>query len=698
MRAKKVTESHPASTLRLRGVGKQMEKHLARLGIYSVPDLLLHLPSRYQDRTRIESIRSVTPGSEAVIEGVVQSVEKPTRGRTKLLCELHDGTGRLHLRFFHLMSFQRDAFKPGARLRCYAEIRLGPKGKEMIHPEMKVISPDNPLPIEQHLTPIYPTTEGLSQYMLRKITGSALAWLDQHHAFNELLPTSVLQSLSFPTLKEAIKFVHRPPRETPMERLQESQTIPQQRMVFEELLAHRMSLLQVKRAFQLQPGAVLAEKASVCKAFIAQLPFALTKAQARVTDEIMADLAKPHPMLRLVQGDVGSGKTVVAALALLRAVENGYQGAMMAPTELLAEQHYRTLRAWCEPLGIHVALLSSNVKARERNTILTNIKEGVANLVVGTHALFQPEVVYANLVLVVIDEQHRFGVHQRALLREKGVQSRIYPHQLIMTATPIPRTLAMSIYADLDCSTIDELPPGRTPIGTRVIANTKRDEVVEHIRHACQQGRQAYWVCPLIDESEVINCQAATKTAEQLQKALPELKIGLIHGRMKGQEKEATMRAFQLGQIHLLVATTVIEVGVDVPNASVMIIENAERLGLSQLHQLRGRVGRGSVESHCLLLYQHPLSEFARQRLSVMRETTDGFKIAERDLSLRGPGELLGTKQTGDLNFHVADLVRDSGLFPKVMQAAEVVIREQPELANQLIDRWLGVVREYGNI
>lgn len=439
------------------------------------------------------------------------------------------------------------------------------------------------------------------------------------------------------------------------------------------------------------------QRGSLTEAFLSRLPFQLTSAQKRVCREISADLAKSHPMLRLVQGDVGSGKTVVAALAMLQAIENGYQAAMMAPTELLAEQHYRVFKNWLEPLGIQVAFLSGNVKGRARTATLNAIQQGEAQIVLGTHALFQQEVDFAKLALIIIDEQHRFGVEQRALLRKKGSKLNYYPHQLIMTATPIPRTLAMSFYADLDCSVIDELPPGRTPISTSIVASSRRAEIIVRIREACGAGRQAYWVCPLIEESEAIACQAATNTAEELRQSLPELNIGLIHGRMKAKDKEAIMQAFQKGEIHLLVATTVIEVGVDVPNASVMVIENAERLGLSQLHQLRGRVGRGSVASFCVLLYQH-LSGLAKERLAVMRETNDGFKIAQRDLELRGPGEVLGTRQTGDLSFYVADLLRDSELLPEVQKAADLLMREHPGMIEPLVKRWLGEKKEYGKV
>lgn len=686
------------SNFRLRGVGPQIEKHLARLDIHSPQDLLFHLPARYQDRTQIQLIRQCIANEEAVIEGFVHSIGRPARGRSKLVVELRDASGRLTLRFFHVLSFQLDMLKPGNCLRCYGQIRLGVKGLEMMHPEMKLISEDKPLPIDQYLTPIYPATEGLSQYMLRKLTGNALEWMAKSNELKELLPAAILQPQAFPSLKDALHFVHRPPSDTALEALADNKTFAQKRLVFEELLAHRISLLTAKREFQLQNSAALNHDTSLTQAFLKVLPFQLTRAQQKVVGDINQDLQRGFPMLRLVQGDVGSGKTVVAALAVLQAIANGYQAALMAPTELLAEQHYRVFKRWLEPLAINVVFLSGQVKASERARVLSAVAKGEAQLVLGTHALFQQDVQFAKLALVIIDEQHRFGVHQRALFRDKGKQADFFPHQLIMTATPIPRTLAMSFYADLDCSVIDELPPGRTPIVTTVVANSRRDEVVVRIREACKEKRQVYWVCPLIEESEVLNCQAATATFEELRQCLPELTIGLIHGRMKAVDKEMMMHAFQAGNVDVLVATTVIEVGVDVPNASVMIIENAERLGLSQLHQLRGRVGRGSVASHCVLLFQTPLSPMAKERLAVMRESNDGFKIAQRDLELRGPGELLGTRQTGELSFYMADLLRDSELLPLVVQAAEIVMRDHASIIEALTQRWLGVGKEYGKV
>ena len=694
----KSNKSSSPSMFGLRGVGQQIERHLARLEIYSPRDLLLHLPARYQDRTQVQPIGQLMVGNEAVVEGEIKKVSAPNRGRTKLLCELFDGKRTLMLRFFNVLPFQKDLLKPGTRLRCYQEVRLGQQGLEMVHPEFQVILPEKPLPIQQTLTPIYPATEGLSQYMLRKLVANALMRGESESLFKELLPLAVLQSLSFPTIKEALQFVHLPPRATPILALLENKTVSQQRLAFEELLAHRISLLRVKQIFQSQQGIPFSINEKTSHQFLQRLPFQLTNAQMRVINEIKQDLSQPRPMLRLVQGDVGSGKTVVAALAMLQAMENGFQAAIMAPTELLAEQHYRVFKNWLEPLGIKIAFLSGSVKASVRKKVFNDIASGEAQIIVGTHALFQDSVTFSKLGLIVIDEQHRFGMHQRAMLLKKGMHESYYPHQLVMTATPIPRTLSMTFYADLDSSIIDELPPGRTPIATSVIPSSRRDDIVMRIRDACAQGRQAYWVCPLIEESEVISCQAATQTAQQLQQGLPQLKVGLIHGRMSASEKDAAMKAFQSGEIDLLVATTVIEVGVDVPNASVMIIENAERLGLSQLHQLRGRVGRGSVASHCILLYGYQLSSVGKERLAVMRETTDGFKIAERDLQLRGAGEILGTRQTGELSFRVADLIRDSHLLTKVQQVADVILREHQDIIEPLMKRWLGNGNDYAKV
>lgn len=682
----------------LSGVGKRMSEKLARLNIHCVQDLLFHLPMRYQDRTRVHAMRDLIPAEHVVVEGEIEQVSTPRVGRTRLFIRIKDGTGRLHLRFFYVNAVQRNTLQPGVRVRCFGETRLGTHGLEMIHPEYRIVLSDTLMPVEENLTPIYPTTEGLSQLMWRKLTTQALQLLTRGGMLNDILPHTVLQKLTFPTLSEALHFVHRPPTDASVELLVEGKHISQKRLVFEELLAHRLSLLHLKNSFQVQDAVPLKTLQSLVKKFLITLSFQLTQAQKKVSEEISQDLCKPHPMLRLVQGDVGSGKTIVAALAILQAVEAGYQAAVLAPTELLAEQHYRTFQIWLKSLGIQVVLLSGKMKTAARREALAAIADGSAQVIIGTHAIFQKEVEFSKLALVVVDEQHRFGVQQRALLREKGVCGNYYPHQLIMTATPIPRTLAMSVYADLDYSIIDELPPGRTPVTTIVISNSRREEVLARIREVCSAGRQVYWVCTLIEESEVLQCKAAENTAQELSAALSNLKIALIHGRMKSAEKETVMQAFRNGETHLLVATTVIEVGVDVPNASLMVIENAERLGLAQLHQLRGRVGRGAVASHCVLMYHAPLSELAKKRLAVMRETIDGFKIAQRDLELRGPGEVLGTRQTGDISLRIADLVRDSDLLPAVQHAADILQKDYQDLINPLIKRWLGNSERYGHV
>lgn len=683
---------------RLTGVGKRIAERLAHLGIECVQDLLFHLPLRYQDRTRIYPIDQLTPGDHVVIEGIIESSSTPKVGRTRLLCRIKDATGYLHLRFFYVNTLQRKTLCVGAKVRCFGEIRMGNHGLEMIHPEYRIATENYIIPTEENLTPIYPTTEGLSQFTFRKLTQQALDLLMQGGSLNEILPTQILSQFTFPTLKDALQYVHRPPADAPVDALMEGQHVSQKRLVFEELLAHRLSLLHLKQSFQVHTAIPLTHKKTLTKKFLKQLPFKLTLAQQRVVEEIANDIARPHPMLRLVQGDVGSGKTVLAAFAILQAVENGYQAAILAPTELLAEQHYRNFLQWFEPLGIRVVMLSGQMKVAAKRESLAAIADGSASVVLGTHALFQKGVEFKKLVLIVVDEQHRFGVQQRAQLREKGVQQDEYPHQLIMTATPIPRTLAMSVYADLDYSVIDELPPGRTPISTHVIPNSRRHEVLTRIRDACAAGRQTYWVCTLIEESETLQCKAAEDTAAELVHLLPELKIGLIHGRMKSAEKEAIMSAFKNNELHLLVATTVIEVGVDIPNASLMVIENAERLGLAQLHQLRGRVGRGDVASFCLLLYQAPLSALAKERLAVMRETVDGFKVAQRDLELRGPGEVLGTRQTGEVSLRIADLVRDSDLLPAVQKAASMLQQDHPSLVSDLIKRWVGNRERFGHV
>ena len=691
--------SEPPPLTALKGVGPKLAERLRRLGLRTAEDVLLHLPLRYQDRTRITPIGQLRPGVEAHIEARIIRAEVTTRGRRFLLCHLSDDTGILTLRFFHFSPAQEQLFgQPGVCLRCYGEVRSGyTGGLEMIHPECRRIDPDPPS-VTDRLTPVYPTTAGLQQFTLRGLAEQALALLDAGVLLPELLPPMARARLHLMSIAEAVRWLHQPPTDTALAELDSGRHPARRRLAFEELLAHQISLRRLRVRVRRQAAPPLAGKGGLSRRFLERLPFVLTGAQRRVLAEIDADLTQPRPMLRLLQGDVGSGKTVVAAAAALRAVEIGAQAALMAPTELLAEQHYRNFRDWLEPLGVEVAWLTGRLTGRARRTLLERLADGAVHVAVGTHALFQDAVTFAELALAIVDEQHRFGVHQRLALREKGRQGGRCPHQLIMTATPIPRTLAMSAYADLDTSIIDELPPGRLPVKTVVVPDSRRDEVSERIRQACRAGRQAYWVCPLIEESEALQCQAAVVTAERLMMLLPELRVGLVHGRLPANTKETVMVAFKAGDLDLLVATTVIEVGVDVPNASLMIIENAERLGLAQLHQLRGRVGRGATESSCVLLYRPPLSQVAHARLSVLRECHDGFEIARRDLELRGPGEVLGTRQTGEQTLRVADLLRDQDLLNAVRHTADELLRDHPEIVDPLIRRWIGGGARYGEV
>ena len=681
----------------LRGVGPALAATLERLGLRTVQDLLFHLPLRYEDRTRVVPIGTLRAGDRAVVEGEVQLAEVVFRRRRALLCRIADGSGLLTLRFFHFSAAQQEALARGTRLRCFGEVRPGPAGLEIVHPEYRKIVPGAPGAADEGLTPVYPTTEGVQQGRLRMLTGLALAQLPGGGLRDWVAP-DVLGEVGLPSLEAALRYVHRPPPDADIALLNAGRHAAQRRLAFEELLAHQISLRLLRQAADRDDAWPLPPVTDLVERCLAQLPFRLTAAQRRVWDEVVADLARGHPMMRLVQGDVGSGKTVIAALAALRAVEHGAQAAVMAPTELLADQHARNFSAWLEPLGVRVGLLTGRLAGRARAALTHDLARGAVRVAVGTHALFQEGVDFDRLALVVVDEQHRFGVHQRMQLREKGRAETRYPHQLVMTATPIPRTLAMTAYADLDVSIIDELPPGRTPVRTVVLPDARRDEVVARIEAACRDGRQAYWVCPLIDESEAVRHQAAEETAAALAAALPDVRIGLVHGRMPGSRKDAVMGAFKEGRLDLLVATTVIEVGVDVPNASLMIIENAERMGLAQLHQLRGRVGRGTVESTCVLLYAPPLTAVARERLGVLRDTSDGFEVARRDLELRGPGELLGTRQTGLMQLRVADLVRDADLLPGVQRAADLMLGGPEANIGALLRRWVGDGERFGKV
>ncbi len=680
----------------LKGVGTALALKLGKLGIHSVQDLLFHLPTRYQDRTRIRPLGSVQLGEEILIEGEVKLADIVMGRRRSLLCRVQDGTGQITLRFFHFNAAQKNAMRPGVLIRAFGEVRPGGAGLEMVHPEYQLVTGKWLAPPEQSLTPVYPMTEGLTQTRMRGLVRQAFTQFEQH-PLPDLLPENLRQERALPELHAALRYLHQPPPNADQQALLMGRHPAQRRLALEELLAHHLSLTRIRHSIQQQGSWPMPEASDMSQAFLDQLPFSLTAAQQRVIAEIQQDLQRALPMLRLVQGDVGSGKTLVAALAAVQVIAAGYQVAVMAPTEILAEQHYQNFSRWFSALNVDVAWLAGKVKGKQRQQQLEQIATGGASVVVGTHALFQEEVKFARLALVVIDEQHRFGVHQRLSLREKGADGIRSPHQLIMTATPIPRTLTMSAYADLDCSIIDELPPGRTPVNTLVIADTRREEVIARVQQACAQGRQAYWVCTLIEESEALQCQAAEVTATHLAEQLPDIRIGLVHGRMKPAEKASVMEAFKSARLDLLVATTVIEVGVDVPNASLMIIENPERLGLAQLHQLRGRVGRGSVESFCVLMYHPPLSKQGRERLQVMRETTDGFRIAEKDLQLRGPGEVLGTRQTGMMQFRIADLERDADLLSEV-QALAQPLYQHPKRVDALINRWMGSSEHYAQV
>ncbi|ASA57153.1 ATP-dependent DNA helicase RecG [Vibrio gazogenes] len=672
----------------LSGVGAKVAEKLSRIGLNTVQDLLFHLPLRYEDRTRVYPIAQLHPGLWCATQGEVMQTSTVFGRKKMLTVKISDGHGSLTLRFFNFTAAMKNNFSEGKFVHAYGEIKRGSTGLEIIHPEYKFYTPQQPIDTEASLTPVYPTTDGLRQLTLRQLTDQALALLDKA-AVEDLLPDGLYHHQI--SLSQALHTIHRPAADIELALFDQGRHPAQLRLIMEELLAQNLSMLAVRHRGQQDLALPLPHVEQYKQQFLSQLPFRPTGAQERVVREIESDLVKEYPMMRLVQGDVGSGKTLVAAMAALQAIEHGYQVALMAPTELLAEQHTLNFNNWFASMGLRVGWLAGKLKGKAKEQALADIASGAIHMVVGTHALFQEQVTFHHLALIIIDEQHRFGVHQRLELREKGAKNGRFPHQLIMTATPIPRTLAMTAYADLETSIIDELPPGRTPIQTVAIPDTKRDDVIERVRHAClTEGKQAYWVCTLIDESEILEAQAAEEVCQLLQQQLPGVRIGLVHGRMKSAEKQQVMQDFKENQIHLLVATTVIEVGVDVPNASLMIIENPERLGLAQLHQLRGRVGRGSVASHCVLLYHPPLSKTAQKRLGVMRESNDGFMIAQRDLEIRGPGELLGTKQTGLADFKIADLVRDQQLIPEVQRIARHIHQRYPDNATAIIDRWLG--------
>ena len=685
------------------GIGGQTANRLQKLGLYIIHDLLFHLPLRYEDRTRVYPINAIKPGMTVLICGKIELVDILPRGRKGLLCRISDGTGFISLKFFHFTANQHNQLKPGTTISCFAEVRYGFSGLEMVHPEYKVIANPGDCLTQTTLTPVYPLTEGLSQNVIRKAVKQALELCQQQpELLTDWIPEPILKQYHYPALSEAILTLHTPNQSLAIEALQNGSVPALKRLAFEELLAHYLSLRKTRHktkawlAPSLLPFSPTYKTAK--KHFINALPFTLTSAQQRVITEIEVDCQQQQPMMRLIQGDVGSGKTLVSACAALLALTAGYQVAVMAPTELLAEQHFRSFSGWFENFQTQVLYLTGQLKGNARKAALQALENGEANLIIGTHALFQDNVNFHRLGLIIIDEQHRFGVHQRLALREKGQHKGIRPHQLVMTATPIPRTLAMLQYSDLDISIIDELPPGRKPIVTSVIPAERRADVIDRIKGWTGKKKQVYWVCTLIEESDDLQCEAAEKTAAKLTQALPEAHVGLIHGRLKPADKDTIMQAFKNHQIDLLVATTVIEVGVDVPNANLMIIENPERLGLSQLHQLRGRVGRGDDHSYCLLMYQTPLSDTARHRLGVLRESNDGFVIAEKDLELRGPGEVMGTRQTGQIQFKIADLARDADLLAVIALIGDSFFTYAPNAIAPLCERWLGTSTEYSEV
>ena len=683
----------------LTGIGPRLQERLMHIGINRIQDLLFHLPYRYIDRTRLISLGELKAGEDAYFQGEIELTQIRYGKRRSLLCRISDGTGAAILRFFYFSKSQQNKLQRGQLIRCYGKVRRGSSSLEIVHPEYRLLESGVDVELEKQLTAVYPSTEGLQQPRIRKLIEQALVILNSDKKnINELLPQEILLEQDLPTLADALEYVHRAPITADLQSLIDEKHPTQKRLIIEELLAHQLSLLELRNELKKEKSPIFNKSRYLVPEFLKKLSFELTNAQKNAFKIIASDLNANSAMLRLLQGDVGSGKTVIAALATLQAIEQNYQVAIMVPTELLAEQHYKNFSVWFESLNIETVLLTGKLKKSIRNIIEEKLKNKKSIVVIGTHALFQESIIFSKLGLVIIDEQHRFGVHQRLALIEKGKQYDEYPHQLIMTATPIPRTLTMTAYADLDHSIIDELPPGRIPVNTSVHSNQRRNEIIDRIKNVCNKGRQVYWVCTLIDESESLQCETVVATSEHLKQKLKKINIGLIHGRMKTNEKETIMKDFKEGKINLLVATTVIEVGVDVPNASLMIIDNAERLGLSQLHQLRGRIGRGNEKSHCILIYQPPLSNLAKERLEIMRTTNDGFVIAEKDLELRGPGEVLGTRQAGIPDFRIANLKRDSYLLSKIQTIATQLIEKNPKNVELLIKRWLGKKHEYSNV
>lgn len=692
--------------INIKGVGPRSQETLNQAGIYTVFDLLFHLPLRYQDRTRVLAIKDLRIGDEAYIYAQVTQQRSLFGRKPSLLVTLKDATGYISLRFFHFNQQQKEALNPNTYVRCFGQVRQGTKGLEMIHPRYQTSQDEEQVvPVEDHLSPLYPAIKGIQSRQLEKFIKAAIQYIEAHNlhlGLQDFIPDKIKESFAFPDLWSSIRSIHVPTPEISRNALEQGKHPGIQRLAFEELLAHFLSLRLMRKKQQenlapsLSTNLSNSETTLLRQQLLEKLPFKLTHAQERVIKEIDEDLAQPRPMMRMLQGDVGSGKTIVALCAMLCAVQSGKQAALMAPTEILANQHFKGIQKLVDDLDLQVCLLLGGNKNKEKQKLQTAIAEGHYDIVIGTHALFQDDILFKNLALVVIDEQHRFGVQQRYALLNKGRNQESLPHQLIMTATPIPRTLAMTAYADLDSSIIDQRPPGRIPVSTLVLSNERREEVIRRIEHASQSGAQVYWVCSVIEESE--QRQAATAAVELLQQRLPHLRIALLHGRMKNDEKALIMKQFEENELDILVATTVVEVGVDVPNASVMVIENAEKLGLSQLHQLRGRVGRGARKSYCLLLYNPPLSEQAIERLRIMRESDDGFVIAQRDLELRGPGEILGTRQTGIPSMRIARLERDGALLNPVTQMGKQLLAEDLPASRAIIQRWLPVEQEYAEV
>ena len=687
---------HLQSIKHIQGIGPTIEDKLFSMGIETVYDILFHLPIRYQDRSKVQPIGSIKKDHFVVIEGEIRVSDIIFNKRRNLLCKIQDKTGTITLRFFNFNKTQKNSFRPGIYIRCFGKTSISRGGLEMIHPEYEFINKDSLYKDSEYLTAIYSTTEGLSQKRWRKFISSAFELIKQDE-IPELLTKEHLSKIKnnvTTDIYKTLKLLHYPPVNTDCLKIIEGNHPYQRRLAFEELISHRLSFRILKNKLIQSSVNDLYYCENLEKEFIKNLPFSLTKSQYKVLQELKSDLNKKTPMLRLLQGDVGSGKTVIGALLAIQCIKNKKQVALMAPTEILAEQHLNTFLLFFEKYNVSACLLTSKVNKRDKKTILNNLSSGKLDIVIGTHAIIQDSVKFSDLGLVIIDEQHRFGVEQRRILKNK-TKNKKSVHQLIMTATPIPRTLAMTFYADLDYSIIDELPPGRKEINTIIVSNDRRKEVIDRIKNACNEGKQVYWICTLVEESETLQCQAAESTAEILSKNLTDINVGLVHGRLKSDEKTQIMSLFKSGDIQLLVATTVVEVGVDVPNASLIVIENPERLGLSQLHQLRGRVGRGEIQSHCVLMYQKPISKNAKERLTAMRETNDGFLLAEKDLALRGAGEMLGTKQSGEKQFRIANLERDMDMIDGVVHVSEIILNEDLNKANELISRWCPLAENY---